>query len=145
MTKAIKALEIFKAEVTTDEAPSKELRQKIIDRFINELEMTPAGAATYFANSKNKAKSGFVTPVQRKSAKPTATHIKVREKTQSEVDSLAIYSICVPGTNEKGEKVLDSTNSFYSLNAAKHQCGKDELVVKGMPKLEQPWSKLKPI
>lgn len=145
MTKAIKALEIFKAEVTTDEAPSKALRQKIINRFIAELDMTPAGAATYFATSKSKAAKGVVITAQPKRAKSTSTHIKVREKSQAEVDSLTIYSICVPGVNDQGEKILDSTNSFYSLNAAKASCGNDEIVVKGMPKLEVSWSKLKAI
>lgn len=76
MTKAEVTLAIFKevvAEHTTDGVIDyKAVRKICIDRFVKEAGMTPAGAATYYANCKNRdgATGSYVPTQHRKASDP---------------------------------------------------------------------------
>lgn len=144
-TKAEKCFEIFKdlaANVNND--VSLLTRQTVIDAFVAQAGMTPAGASTYASDCRKKFLGGDAAPRQPK--KSTGKSVaKVHSKYEDQDDDRNIFTICVPRVNEDGTTVVDSTSSYYSSGAAVANCKGDAVVVAGMPKLESDFSKLKPL
>lgn len=111
-------------------------RKEIIEAFVAQLSMTPAGAATYYANCKRASTGGAFNV-------PSSKQID-KDDGKGGISDKGLYTIVTP-RDEEGKKVVDCTHSYTSLSAAKKSASGDEIVVRGMPELDSPMDKLKPI
>ena len=121
LSKAQKALNIYTTLVDAGKE-GKELKDGCVAQFQSELEMSTAGASTYFYNTKKKASGGEVK-----------SYYKGKDSQDPSSDddcSRKLYSI----VNAVDDKV-ESTESHYSFKSAT-QRAKGRLVVVGLPDLD---------
>lgn len=133
MSKKIKSQEIYDL-FTKAEPDPKKLRPLVIKDFIDKLDMTPAGAATYYANCKRKANGGKFN-----------TSTTPEPKTEKRSDGRTLYTICTSRNDEELGIVVDSTSSHYDIKDAKKRCKKGQVVVKGLPEIDSHFDKLKAV
>lgn len=143
-TKAEKCFEIFKTLVANAGGDASTVsRQTVIDAFVAQAGMTPAGASTYASDCRKKFLGGDAAPRQPK--KSTGKSVaKVHSKYEDQDDDRNLFSVCYP-RDVDGKKVVDRTSSYYSSGAALANCKGDAVVVAGMPELESDFTKLKPL
>ncbi len=133
MSKKIRSQEIYDLFAKAESDPKK-LRALVVKDFIDNLEMTTAGAGTYYANCKRKA-SGVKFN--------TATTPEPKKEKRS--DGRTMYTICTPRDDEELGVVVDSTGSHYNIKDAKIRCKNNQIVVKGLPELDSPFAILKSV
>jgi len=120
-------------------------KPEIVKAFITELEMTPAGANTYFNTCRKGSSIRTITSSKQSTFKRTSS-------TTDTVVSKVLYTVCTPSvivkdpiTRTESEMVLESTGSFYDYIDAVAHCALNEVIVKGLPEIGLPFSKLKQI
>jgi len=133
MTKKLRSQQIYDLFAKAESDTAK-LRALVVKDFIEHLDMTPAGAATYYANCKRKANGGTFN---------TSTPSEPKKERRS--DSRTLYTVCTPRDDDDKGVVLDFTGSHYSKADALKFCKKNDIVVKGLPELESDFSKLKAV
>lgn len=106
-------------------------RAEVIQAFMDQLNMTKAGASTYYATCKNEFYGD---------AAPSTT---CKRKTD-EMENKTLFTVCTPGEGEDGSTVVSSTHSYFRYADAKQHADRNEVVVKGLPEIDSDWSKLKP-
>lgn len=120
MTKAQQAQTIYSQQLANGSD-----RQAIVSLFISQLNMTPAGAATYYANCKRNHEGGEVA---RSSRTPTVSAAAVQT-----APSDKMYTLCRIECD-----VVVSTGSFFDrLLALKHRTH-DDILVTGLPEIGAP-------
>ena len=121
LSKAEKALHIYTTLVEAGKE-GKELKDGCVEKFTTELEMSTAGASTYFYNTKKKASGGEVKSYYKG---------KDSQDPSSDEDcSRKLYSI----VNAVDDKV-ESTESHYDFKKAT-KIANGRLVVIGLPDLD---------
>lgn len=115
-------------------------RNLIVQRFQHDLDMTAAGAATYYAACKREF---FGTPSR---SKPVVTNnhnttttpaVNTNEKGS---DTRTLYTVCTIV-----DDVVDSSNSYFDKQDALQAAGTKDLVVRGVPDIGTACNKLKTI
>ena len=129
MTKKQQAQQIFNDIVRRSGAQTIDstIRAQIVQQFIAQLDMTPAGAATYYAVCKSLSSFG--------NAQPEFPRPQLRTTRN---DESVLYTVC---------KIVDgrvaSTGSYVDPSLIR--LNKGEVLVRGLPEIGHPLSKLKAI
>ena len=109
-------------------------RNEIIEMFMSKLNMTKAGATTYYSMC------GSSKPVTAKpKPTPNVTNVKPNTSTtETKGDSRPLYTVCTIVND-----VVDYTSSWYDKQDAFNECKGNQVVVKGLPELNSHISTLK--
>lgn len=114
-------------------------RAEVIEAFMTQLDMTKAGASTYYATCKKEYFGESAS--SNASDKPS----KGRGERSDGMENKTLYTVCTPGQGEDGSTVVESTHSYFRSEDAKKYADRNQVVVKGLPDIGADWSKLKPV
>lgn len=132
MSKKERAQQIFTNIVQQSgcQTIDRSIRAQIIEQFVAQLDMTPAGAATYYAVCKSLSCFG--------NAQPEFPRPQLRTTRNGEPAPNQLYTVC---------KIVDgrvaSTGSY--VDPTMIRLTKNEVLVRGLPEIGHPLSKLKTI
>ena len=117
MSKKEQATAIF-IEMFDETQDHKTVRKNIIDRFIADVDMTPAGASTYFANIK-KGLYGQTTVST--TTVPTTTPAPSGYREHNNNDDRRLFTVVYRGVTQKQRDgdVIHRTSSHFNEEAAR--------------------------
>lgn len=136
MTKKERAQQIFTNIVQQSgcQTIDSTIRSQIIQQFIAQLDMTPAGAATYYAACKSLSSFGNAQPELSRPQLRTTRN----DESVSVIDSKQLYTVC---------KIVDgrvaSTGSYVDPSLIR--LNESDVLVRGLPEIGLPSSKLQAI